>query len=56
MSARLPAASDGHRDWHNDYSELLLEINDAIEKAADRKAKEVVIRRLRDALKEGGRE
>ena len=50
--ARLPAASAGHRDWHNDYAELLLEINDAIEAAADRKAKAVIIRRVKRALEE----
>ena len=50
---RLPRSSAGHRDWHNDYAELLLEINDAIEAAADRKAKEVVIRRIKNALKDG---
>ncbi|KFG69703.1 MBL fold metallo-hydrolase [Microvirga sp. BSC39] len=50
---RLPPASAGHRDWHNDYAELLLAINDAIEAAAGRKAKGVVIRRIRDALKDG---
>ncbi|WP_201833898.1 MBL fold metallo-hydrolase [Microvirga zambiensis] len=48
---RLPGASAGHRDWHNDYAELLLEINDAVEAAADRRAKGIVIRRIRDALK-----
>ena len=47
---RLSSASAGHRDWHNDYAEMLLEINDAIETAADRKAKGVIIRRIRDAL------
>jgi metallo-beta-lactamase family protein len=50
---RLPSASAGHRDWHNDYAELLLEISDAIEAAAGRKAKGVVIRRIRDALRNG---
>jgi len=53
---RLPGGSAGHRDWHNDYAELLLAINDAIEAAADRKAKGVIIRRIREALKEGTRE
>jgi len=53
---RLPGSSAGHRDWHNDYAELLLEINDAIEAAADRKAKSVIIRRIREALREGARE
>ena len=53
---RLPGASAGHRDWHNDYAELLLEINDAMEAAAGRNAKGVIIRRIRDALKDGARE
>jgi len=52
---RLPGSSAGHRDWHNDYAELLFEINDAIEGAADRRAKEVIIRRIRGALKDGSR-
>jgi metallo-beta-lactamase family protein len=52
---RLPGASAGHRDWHNDYAELLLEINDSIEAAADRKAKGVILRRIREALREGER-
>ncbi|NBJ13102.1 MBL fold metallo-hydrolase [Microvirga arsenatis] len=53
---RLPGASVGHRDWHNDYAELLLEINDAIEAAADKKAKGAIIRRIKDALKDRARE
>ena len=50
---RLPGASAGHRDWHNDYAELLLEINDAHGAAAGRNAKEVIIRPIRDALRGG---
>ncbi|MCC2650060.1 MAG: fold metallo-hydrolase [Microvirga sp.] len=50
---RLPGASAGHRDWHNDYAELLLDINAAVEAAAGRKAKGVIIRRIREALEEG---
>ena len=52
---RLPASSTGRRDWHNDYAELLLDIDNAIAAAADRKSKGVVIRRIRDALKEPDR-
>jgi metallo-beta-lactamase family protein len=37
-------------DWHNDMSELLLDINERIEAAADDRAKGVIIRRLRRAL------
>jgi metallo-beta-lactamase family protein len=39
-------------DWHNDMSTLVLDINDAVENAADDRARGVVIRRLRRALKE----
>jgi metallo-beta-lactamase family protein len=53
---RLPGASAGHRDWHNDYAEMLLEISDAMEAAADRNAKGVIIRRIREALRDGARE
>ncbi|MGO4525206.1 MBL fold metallo-hydrolase [Microvirga sp. 2MCAF35] len=53
---RLPPASAGHRDWHNDYAEMLLEISDAVAAAADRKAKGVIIRRIRDALKNESRD
>lgn len=53
---RLPGSSAGHRDWHNDYAELLLQISDAIEAAADRRAKGVIIRRIRQALENGARE
>ncbi len=39
-------------DWHNDMSRLVLDINDAVETAADDRARGVVIRRLRRALEE----
>jgi metallo-beta-lactamase family protein len=38
------------RDWHNELSELILDIRDELDKAADEKARNVVIRRLRRAL------
>jgi metallo-beta-lactamase family protein len=53
---RLPGSSAGHWDWHNDYAELLLDINEAVEAAADKKAKGVIIRRIREALKNGSEE
>lgn len=37
-------------DWHNDRSKLILDINDRIEAAADDRARDVIIRRLRRAL------
>lgn len=39
-------------DWHNDMSKLILDINERIERAADDKARRVVLRRLRRALEE----
>ena len=53
---RLSDASAGHRDWHNDYAELLLEIDGALEAAADKKAKAVILRRIRQSLKDEARE
>lgn len=44
------SARIGRLDWHNELSELLLDISDAVDRAADAKAKAVVIRRLRRAL------
>ncbi len=49
---RLEPAITGRRDWHNEYSKLVLDINEALEKTADAKARAVVIRRLRRALEE----
>lgn len=37
-------------DWHNDMSKLILDINAAIEAAADDRARGVIIRRLKRAL------
>ncbi|WP_370644892.1 MBL fold metallo-hydrolase RNA specificity domain-containing protein [Microvirga sp. ACRRW] len=52
---RVRPASAGHRDWHNEYAELLIDINDAIAAAADRKAKGVIIRRIKNALRDRAR-
>jgi metallo-beta-lactamase family protein len=37
-------------DWHNDMSKMILDINDAVEAAADDRARGIIIRRLRRAL------
>jgi metallo-beta-lactamase family protein len=37
-------------DWHNDMSKLVLDINDRIQAAADDRARDLIIRRLRRAL------
>ncbi|WP_150117574.1 MBL fold metallo-hydrolase [Microvirga vignae] len=49
---RLEPAVVGRQDWSNDYSKLLIDINEALDKAADKRAKAVIVRRLRRALKE----
>lgn len=40
-------------DWHNDISRLFLDINDALAGAADERARDALIRRLRRALEDG---
>lgn len=47
---RLSQEGLGHRDWHNDLSRLVLDIDEQIRKAADEKTRRVLIRRLRRAL------
>ena len=49
---RLAPEAVVNLDWHNEMSELILDINDAIEAAADDRARGVIIRRLRRALQE----
>jgi metallo-beta-lactamase family protein len=39
-------------DWHNELAELVLDINDEVGKAADEKARAVIIRRLKRALED----
>ena len=47
---RLPPSAVGHIDWHNDLTKLVLDINNEMAKAADEKARSVILRRLRRAL------
>jgi metallo-beta-lactamase family protein len=51
---RLAPEAVTQLDWHNEMSELMLDINDKIGTAADDRARGVIIRRLRRALQEGG--
>ena len=37
-------------DWHNDFAELMLDLNEKVTQAADEKARAVIIRRVRRAL------
>ena len=47
---RIQSEKVGRFDWHNDLSKLWLDISDELEKAADDKARDVIIRRMRRAL------
>ena len=47
---RLAPEAVVNLDWHNDMPKLVLDINDAIEAAADDRARGIIIRRLRRAL------
>lgn len=49
---RLAPDSAGRRDWHNELSNLILDIDDAVAQAADERARKLIIRRLRKALVE----
>jgi metallo-beta-lactamase family protein len=49
---RLKPEQVGRLDWHNELSQLLLDINEAVERAADERARGIVVRRLRKALQE----
>jgi metallo-beta-lactamase family protein len=49
---RISPDKMARHDWHNDLAELILDINQGVGKAADEKARAVIIRRLRRALEE----
>jgi len=49
---RLAPEAVTHLDWHNEMSELVLDINDRIGAAADDRARGVIVRRLRRALEQ----
>jgi metallo-beta-lactamase family protein len=50
LRRRLAPEAVVNLDWHNDMSKLILDINDAVEAAADDRARGVIIRRLKRAL------
>lgn len=50
---RLPQEAVGREDWHNDYAQLAIDIQEALHGLADDRARNVVLRRLRRALKDG---
>lgn len=49
---RIDPQSVARLDWHNDVSQLILDINEALAGEADEKSRGVLIRRLRRALEE----
>jgi metallo-beta-lactamase family protein len=51
---RIAPEAAARPDWHNELSGLLLDINDAMDTAADERARKVVIRRLKRALEQAG--
>ena len=50
---RLQPEVVGRQDWHNDLSKLWLDMSEQLEKAADDRARNVVLRRIRRALEDG---
>lgn len=50
MVPRLSRDKVARLDWHNDVSQLILDINHALQESADEKSRGVLIRRLRQAL------
>ncbi len=53
---RIAPEAAARPDWHNELAGLLLDINDAIDKAADERSRKAVIRRLKRALEQAGNE
>ena len=49
---RIAPEATARLDWNNALTELILDINDIVEKVSDEKARDVIVRRLRRALEE----
>ncbi len=49
---RIEPKSAGRSDWHNDVSKLILDLNAQLEKAADEKARGIIIRKVRRTLED----
>jgi metallo-beta-lactamase family protein len=50
---RIDPVRSGHRDWHNDFQSLVLDLEAELARAADDRARGVVLRKLRRALSDG---
>lgn len=53
---RIDPVIAGHRDWNNDYQQLMMDLQKELREAADDKTRRMVIRRVRRALSEEGRD
>ncbi|CAN7661444.1 MBL fold metallo-hydrolase [Neorhizobium sp. LjRoot104] len=49
---RLSASQVGRADWNNEFQALVLDLQGSLAKAADEKARNVILRRMRRALSE----
>lgn len=49
---RLIPQDVGHPDWHNDYQSIILDLEERLRRAADRKGRAIVLRRVRRALED----
>jgi metallo-beta-lactamase family protein len=52
IEPRLPPEKLARLDWHNDVSQLILDINEALAATADERTRDVLIRRLQRALQD----
>lgn len=50
VPARLLPEEIGRQDWHNDYQNFVLSLSERLKAKADRKSRDVILRRLQRAL------
>jgi metallo-beta-lactamase family protein len=53
LHPRIDPVHSGRTDWHNEYQSLVLDLQAELAKAADDEARQVVLRRMRQALERG---
>ena len=51
---RLDREQVAHLDWHNDLSQLFLDISEVVGEAADERSRTIILRRLRRVLEDDG--
>lgn len=52
VAPRLRPGQDIRLDWHNDLTQLIIDINERVRGAADERGRQVILRQLRRALRE----